>query len=108
MHSVQKTVTEICLHINADKTEYMCLNQQSFTNFMSVKPLKWSFRSSILKVKVMGTLLLAYFRAATDKLSIVRKTGLPDKMKLDLFHTVVITFLLYERIGIILAKRLSW
>ena len=40
LHSLEKTVGSIVLHVNADKTEFICFKQEGAKSTLSSNPLK--------------------------------------------------------------------
>ena len=88
LHSLQKTVGGIGLHFNADKTEYMCCNQNQTRDISTLTSgsLKLGDKFPDLGSSVSSTenninTRLAKAWSAIDRLSVIWKTDLSDKIK---------------------------
>ena len=98
---VSSTTSPIGLHVNAHKTEYMCFNQTGDISTLDGSSLKLvdkftylgSSVSSTEKEKDIEPRLTKAWRAI-DKLSIIWKSDLTDKMKRSFFQAVVVSILL--------------
>ena len=95
------------LHINAHKTEYMCFNQTG-----DISTLDGNFLKLVDKFTYLGTekdidTRLTKAWTAIDKLSVIWKSDLTDKMKRSFFQAVVISILLYECTTWTLTKRME-
>ena len=100
LHNLVQAATGIGLHINAHKTEYMCLNQTGDISILDGSYLKLADKFTYLGSSVSSTekdidtrLMKAW--TAIDKLSIIWKSDLTDKMKHSFFQAAVILILLY-------------
>ena len=102
----------IGLHINAQKTEYMCFNQPGDISTLegtSLKPVdKFTYLGSSVpstKKDIDTRLMKAW--TAFDRLSIICKSNLTDKMKCSFFQAAVVSILLYGCTTWMLTKRLE-
>ena len=98
LHSLELAAAGIGLHVNAHKTEYMCYNQTGdITTLDSLKLVdKFTYlgsRVSSTKKDIVTQLTKAW--TAIDRLSIIWKSDLTDKMKRSFFQAVVVLILLY-------------
>ena len=85
----------IGLHVNADKAEYMSLNQRgdiSTLNSSSLKLVdKFTYQgSSVLSTETDINTRLAKTWTALDRLSVIWKSDLTDKMKCSFFQAAVV------------------
>ena len=88
------------LHVNADKTKYMCFNQRGNISTLKGGPLKLVdkfiyFRSSISSTENDINMRLAKAQTAINRLSVIWKSDLTDKIKCSFFQPVVMSILLY-------------
>ena len=102
----------IGLHVNAHKMEYMCFNQTgdiSTLNGSSLKLVdKFTYlRSSISSTKTDIDTQLAKAWTAIDRLSVIWKSNLTDKMKRSFFQAAVMSILLYGCTTWTLTKRME-
>ena len=112
LHSLERAAAGIGLHVNAHKTEYMCYNQTGDISTLDGTSLKLldeftylgSSVSSAEKDIDMG---LTKAWTAIDRLSIIWKSNLTDKMKRGFFHAAVVSILLYGCTALTLTKRLE-
>ena len=111
-HSLERASTGIGLYVNAQKTEYMCYNQTGdiFTlDGTSLKLLeKFTYLGSSISSteKDIGTRLTKAW-TAIDRLSIIWKSDLTDKMKCSFFQAADVSILLYGCTIWTLTKRLE-
>ena len=87
-------------HVNAHKTEYMCFNQTgdiSTLNGSSLKLVdKFTYLGSIVSPKRTDIdTRLTKARTASDRLLVIWKSDLTDKMKHSFFQAAVVSILLY-------------
>ena len=99
-HSLEWAATGIGLHVNAHKTEYMCFNQTGDISTLEGTSLKLVDKFTYLGSSVSSTekdidTRLTKARMAIDKLSIIWKSNLMDKMKCSFFQAAVVSILLY-------------
>ena len=111
-HSLERAAAGIGLHVNAHKTEYMCFNQVgdiSTLDWTSLKLVnKFTYRgSSVSSTENDIETQLSKAWTAIDKLSIIWKSNLTDKMKRSFFQAAVVSILLYGCTTWSLTKRLE-
>ena len=110
--SLERAAAGIGLLVNAYKTEYMCFNQTgniSTPDGTSPKPVdKFTYlgRSVSSTEKDIDTQLTKAW-TAIDKLSIIWKSDLTDKMKRSFFQAAVVSILLYGCTTWMQTKRLE-
>ena len=88
------------LHANAHKTEYMCYNQTGDISTLDGTSLKLVDKFTYLGSSVSSTekdidTRLTKAWTAIDRLSIMWKSNLVDKMKRSFFQAAVVSILLY-------------
>ena len=100
LHSLERAAAGIGLYVNAHKTEYMCYNQTGNITTLDGASLKLVDKFAYLGSSVSSTekdidtrLMKAW--AAIDRLSIIWKSDLTDKMKCSFFQAAVVSILLY-------------
>ena len=97
-HSLERAAAGIGLHVNADKTEYMCFNQRGHISTVNGSFLKlvdkFTFQgSSVSSTENDIKMLLAKAWAAIDWLSVLWKSDRTDKMKRSFFQAAVVSIL---------------
>ena len=107
LHGVERAAAGIGLHVNADKSEYIC--DISTLNGKSLKLLdKFTYiGSSVSSTEKDVNTRLAKAWTAIDRLSVIWKSDLSDKIKRSLFQAVVVSILLYGCTTWMLTKRLE-
>ena len=100
------------LHVNAHKTEYMCYNQTGNIATLDGASLKLVDKFTYLGSSVSSTekdidTRLTKAWTAIDRLSIIWKSDLTDKMKRSFFQAAVVSILLYGCTTWTLTKRLE-
>ena len=100
LYSLQRAAGGIGLDVNAKKTEYMCFNQTGDISTLKVGPLKLVDKFTYLGSSVSSTekdinMRLAKSWTAIDRLSVIWKSDLTDKIKLSFFQVAVVPILLY-------------
>ena len=100
------------LLVNAHKTEYMCYNQTGDISTLEGTPLKLVDKFTYLGSSVESTekdieTRLAKAWTAINRLSIIWKSDLTDKMKRSFFQSAVTSILLYGCTTWTLTKRLE-
>ena len=90
LQSLEQAAAGIGLHVNAHKTEYVCFNQTGDISTLDGSSLKLVDKFTYLGSSVSSTekdidKRLTKAWTAIDKLSIIWKTDLTDKMKRSLF-----------------------
>ena len=111
-HSLERAAAGIGLHANAHKTEYMRYNQTSDISTLDRTSLKLEDRFTYLGSSISSTekdidTRLTKAWTAIDKLSIIWKSDLTDKMKCSFFQAAAVSILLYGCITWTLTKRLE-
>ena len=112
LHSLERVAAGIGLHVNAHKTEYMCYNQTGDISTLDGTSLKlvdkftYQGNSVSSTEKDIDTRLTKAWRAI-DRLSIIWKSDLTDKMKHSFFQAAVVSILLYRCTTWTLTKRLE-
>ena len=100
------------IFINAHKTEYMCYNQTGDISTLGGTPLKLVHKFTYLGSSVESTekdikTRLAKAWTAINRLSVIWKSDLTDKMKRSFFQAAVTSILLYGCTTWALTKRLE-
>ena len=112
LHSLERAAASIGLHVNAHKTEYMCYNQTGDISTLEGIPLKLVDKFTYLGSSVESTekdikTRLTKAWTAINRLSIIWKSDLTDKMKRSFFQAAVTSILLYGCTTWTLTKRLE-
>ena len=112
LHSLERTAAGIGFHVNAHKTEYMCFNQAGNISTLDGTSLKLVDKFTYLGSSVSSTekdidTRLTKAWTAIDKLPIIWKSDLTDKMKRSFFQAAVVSILLYRCTTYTLTKRLE-
>ena len=100
LHSLEQAAASIGLYINAHKTEYMCYNQTGYISTLVGTPLKLVDKFTYLGSSVESTekdieTRLTKAWTAINRLSIIWKSDLTDKMKRSFFQAAVTLILLH-------------
>ena len=111
-HSLEQAAVGIGLHVNGHKTEYMSFNQTGDISTLDRSSLKLVDKFSYLRSSVSSTekdidTRLTKVWTAIDKLSIIWKSVLTDKMKRSFFLAAVVSIVLYGCTTWTLIKRLE-
>ena len=111
-HSLERTACGIGLHVNADKTEYMCFNQIGDISTLKGGPLKLVdlftyLGSSDSSTETDINRRRAKAWTANDKLSVIRKSDQTNKIKRSFFQAADVSILLYGCTIWTLAKSLE-
>ena len=112
LHSLERAAARIGLHVNAQKTEYMCYNQTGDISTLEGTPLKLVDKFTYLGSSVESTekdieTRLTKAWTAINRLSTIWKSDLTDKMKRSFFQAAVTSILLYGCTTWTLTKRLE-
>ena len=112
LHSLEQAAASIGLYVNAHKTEYMCYNQTGDISTLEGTPLKLVDKFTYLGSSVESTekdieTRLTKTWTAINRLSIIWKSDLTDKMKRSFFQAAVTSILLYGCTTWTLTKRLE-
>ena len=100
LHSLERAAADIGLHVNAQKTEYMCFNQTGDIYSLNSSSLKhvdkftYVGRSDSSTETDVNT-RLAKVWTTIDRLSVIWKSDLTDKMKHSFYEAAVVVLLLY-------------
>ena len=94
LHSLERAAAGIGLYVNAHKTEYVCYNQTGDISTLDATPLKLVDKFTYLGSSVSSTekdidTRLTKAWTAINRLSIVWKSNLTDKMKRSFFQEAV-------------------
>ena len=112
LHSLERAAAGIGLQVNAHKTEYMCYNQTGNITTLDGASLKLVDKFTYLGSSVSSTekdidIRLTKAWTAIDRLSIIWRSDLTDKMKHSFFQAAVVSILLYGCTTWTLTKRLE-
>ena len=112
LHSLERAAAGIGLHVNSHKTEYMCFYQAGNISTLEGTSLKLVDKftylgSSVSSIEKDIDTRLTKAWTAIDKLSIIWKSDLTDKMKRSFFQAEVVSILLYGCTTWKLTKRLE-
>ena len=112
LHSLERAAAGIGLYVNAHKTEYMCYNQTGDISTLDGTPLKLVDKFTYLRSSVESTekdidTRLTKAWTAINRLSVIWKSDLTDKMKRSFFQAAVTSILLYGCTTWTLTKRLE-
>ena len=100
LHSLERAAAGIGLYVNAHKTEYMCYNKKGDISTLDGTPLKLVDKFTYLGTSVESTekdidTMLTKAWTAINRLSIIWKSDLTDRMKRSFFQAAVTSILLY-------------
>ena len=100
LYSMEWAAAGIGLHLNAHKTEYIDSNQRCDLSTLNGSSLKLvdkfiNLGSSVSSTETDINPRLAKAWTAIDRLSVIWKSGLTDKMKRSFFQAAVVSILLY-------------
>ena len=112
LHSLEWATAGIGIHVNAHKTEYMCFNQTGDISTLNSSSLKLVnkftyFGSSVSSTETDIDTQLAKAWTAINRLSVIWKSDLTDKMKSSFFQAAVGSILLYGCTTWMLTKRME-
>ena len=112
LHNLEQAAAGIGLHDNAHKTEYMCFNQTGDISTLDGTSPKLVEKFTYLGISVSSTekdinTQLTKALTAINKLSIIWKADLTDKMKRSYFQAAFVSILLYGCTTWTLTKRLE-
>ena len=110
LHSLERV--DMGLYVNAHKTEYMCYNKRGDISSVDGTPLKLVNKFTYLGSSISSTekdidTRLTKAWTAINRLSIIWRSDLTDKMKRSFFQAAVTSILLYECTTWTLTKRLE-
>ena len=100
LHSLEQAAAGIGLHVNTHKTEYMCFNQRGSISSLNSSSLKLVDKFTYLGSSVSSTetdinTQLAKAWTVINRLSVILKSDLTDKIKHSFFQAAVLSILLY-------------
>ena len=112
LNSLERATAGSGLHVNEHKTEYMCNNQKGDITTLDGTPLKLVDKFTYLGSSVSSTkkdinTRLTKTWTTNDRLSIMWKSDLTDKMKRSFFQAAFVSILLYGCTTWTLTKRLE-
>ena len=96
LHSLEWATAGIGLYVNAHKTEYMCFTRTGKISTINGSSLKLVDKFTYLGSSVLSTetdidTWLAKAWTAIDRLSVIRKSDLTNKMKGSFFQAVIVS-----------------
>ena len=100
-HSLKQAIGSIDLYVKANETEFTCFKQEGAISTLCGKPLKLVDQFTYLGSNISSTendVIICIGKAWTtvDRLLIIWKSDLSDKIKWDFFQAVVVSVLLYR------------
>ena len=112
LHSLERTAASIGVQVNGHKTEYVCFNQTGDISTQNGSSLKLVDKFTYLGSTVSSTAKdidtrLSKAWTAIDRLSVIWKSDLTDKMKRNFFQAAVVSILLYGCTTWMLTKRME-
>ena len=112
LHSLELAIAGIGLHVNAHKTKYMCFNQTGDISTLNGTSLKLVDKFIYLGSSVSSTMTdintqLTKPWTAINRLSVIEKSDLTDKIKYSFFQAAVMSILLYGCTTWTLTKRME-
>ena len=101
LHSLEWAVAGTGLRVNRDRTEYMCFNQRGDISTLIGSSLKLVDKFTYLRSSVSSTetdinMRLTKAWTAIDRLLVIWKSDLTDKIKQSFFQAAVMSILLYR------------
>ena len=111
LHSLERAAAGRGLHVNADKTEYICFNPRGDISTLNGSSLKLVDKFTNLGNSVSWTekdinTLLAKAWTAIVRLLVIWKSNLIDKIKRSFVQAAVVSILLYGSTTWTLTKRM--
>ena len=107
LHSLERAAAGIDLHVNAQKTEYICFNQTGDISTLNGNSLKLVDRFTYLGSSRDINTRLSNALTANNRLSVIWRSDLTDKIKRSFFQAAVVSILLYECTTWTLTKRIG-
>ena len=112
LRSLERAAAGIGLHVNAHKTEFMCFNLKGDISTLDGTSLKLVDKFTYLGSSVSSTekdidTPLTKAWTAINRISIIWKSNLSDKMKRSFFQAAVVSILIYGCTTWTLTKRLE-
>ena len=97
LHSQEQAAEGINLHVNANIIKYMCFKWEGAISTLNEGLLKFPYLgSSISSTERDVNILLAKVWTPVNRLLIIWKSDLSDKIKWDFFQAVAVSVLLYR------------
>ena len=112
LHSLERAAGRIGFHVNADNAEIMCFSQRGDICTLNVRSLKlvnkFTYQgSSVSSIENYINTWLAKVWTAIDRLSVIWKSDLSNKIKRSFFQAAVVSILLYGCTIWTLTKRME-
>ena len=112
LHSLEQAAVSIGFHVSTDKAEYMCFNQRGYITTLKSSLLKLVGKFPHLGSHVSSTknginMWLAKALIAIDRLLVIWKSDLTDKIKCSFFQATVVSVQLYRCTTWTLTKSLA-
>ena len=107
LHSLEWAAVDIGLHVNAHKTEYMCFNQTGNISTLKLVDKFTYIGSSVSSTETDIDMWLTKAWTTINRLSVIWKSDLTDKMKRSFFQAAVVSILLYGCTTWMLTKQLE-
>ena len=95
LHSFERAAAGIGLYVNAHKTEYMCYNQTGDISTLKLVDKFTYLGSNVASTEKDSDTRLTKAWTAINRLSIIWKSDVTDKMKRSFFQGAVASILLY-------------
>ena len=110
--SLKQVAGGIDLHVNADKMNYMCFNQKGDISTLNGGSLKLVDKFTYLRSSISSTenniyMWLVKAWAVINRLLIIWKSDLSDKIKCYFFQAAVMSILLYGYLAWMPTKRIE-
>ena len=101
VHSLERAAAGIGLHLNAHKTEYMCFNQTGDISTQNGSSLKLEDKFTYLGCSVSSTKTnidtqLTKAWIAINRLLVIRKSDMTNKIKRSFLQAATVSILLYS------------
>ena len=112
LHSLEQAAAGIGFHVKANKKEYMCFNQRGDISTLNGSALKLVdmftyLGSSVSSIETDINTQFSKTWTAIDRLLVIWKSDLTDKMKCSFFQAVFMSILLYAYTTWTLIKRME-
>ncbi|CAM1310307.1 Uncharacterised protein r2_g2061 [Pycnogonum litorale] len=114
LHSIERTSKEIGFYLNADKTEFICLNQDASEGMKSLNGDKikqvedFRYLGSYIATTAQDVnIRLGKAWGALNQLNKIWKSNLPDNLKRNFFRATVESVLVYGSVSWILTTQME-
>ena len=109
MYNLEQAVGSIGLYMNANKTEFLYFKQEEIISTLSGRPLKLLDKSTYLSSNISSAesyvnINLAKVWTTINRLLIIWKFDLSDRIEQDFFHIMAVSILLYGCTTLMLMK----